>query len=302
MASFSKRSHSPHGLTAALSHITRTAALALLCLCSLLGCTVQTESADDMRGQNDIYNNPPDLSRWGQSKPLGPDWVNGAGGNAGGAKVVTFLESSDLPLPEVLTINLGIEYLTPFTDINGFRWRLNVGTGGARKTWILDALPMQQVSLPAHSVEVSLFAEPFFIGDTFVDPSVLVQASAFIARGNTSTSAAQYSQGLNLAAVGDPNASRLLPYPPGAIGFRFLSTVPAVPVVGAASLFDSDVEVRFVSSGGAATLAVYLGSDFEALSKTDGYVPLPGGVDALLISNTTALQARSGVIIWELDL
>jgi hypothetical protein len=285
-----------------LSTLTRSAALALLCLCTLLGCTLQTESADDMRDPNDIYNNPRDLSRWGQSKPLGPNWSNGANGNVGAGKVVTFLESADLPYPEVLTVNLGVEYTTPFTDVNGFRWRLNVGVGGARKTWILDALPMQQVSLPAHSVEVSLFAEPFFVGDTFVDPSVTVQASAFIARGNTSTSAAQYSQGLNLAAVGDPNASRLLPYPPGAVGFRFLSTVPAVPVVGNGSLFDSDVEVRFVTAGGAGTLAVYLGSDFEALSKTDGYVPLPGGVDALIISNTSVGQARSGVIIWELDL
>lgn len=230
-------------------------------------------------------------NHWGQSKVYGPNWLEGS------PNIVTFLPSSELATPEILTVNLGVEFLDPFTDLNGFRWLLKVGVGGSQRTWKLDALPMQQVSLPAGSVEASIIAEPFMLGAFFVDPAARVRASAFIARGNTSTSAANLTQGFHIAAVGNPDASILIPYPPGAVGFRLTGIGPG----GGGLLFVAGVDVKLVSSGGAATLAWYTGDELIDLWKGDGYIPLPGGADALLISNTTA-SGTDGAVQWELDL
>jgi len=230
---------------------------------------------------------------WGQTKVYGPSFQNGA------PNIITFLPATELQFPEVCTANLGIEFLDAFSDLNGFRWLLKVGVGGSQRAWKIDALPMQQVSLPCQSLEVSLIVEPFVIGTAFVDPGARVRASAFIARGNTSTSSANYTQGFALDAVGGANASILIPYPAGAVGFRLGGFTPTAL---ANSIFDVDVDVKLVSAGGAATLIWMTADELLPLALSDGYIPLPGGADALLISNTDLLLGKSGIVQWELDL
>ena len=266
----------------------------LLILLSVLlsACTFETVNEAPDASELDPMRTEQQKNAWGQSKVYGPAFQNGA------PNIVTFLPATELQFPEVCTANLGIEYLDPFFDLNGFRWLLKVGVGGAQRSWKIDALPMQQVSLPCQSLEVSLIAEPFQIGATFVDPGVRVRASAFIARGNTSTSSANYTQGFALAAVGNPDASILIPYPAGAVGFRLVGYAPGTV---ASPIFVAGVDVKLVAGGGAATLAWYQADDLLPLFSSDGYIPLPGGADALLVSNTTVLGV-SGAVQWELDL
>lgn len=276
----------------------RSVPATLLILLSVLlsACTFETvNEAPDVEGDAMVRPSTERTTHenhWGQSKVLGPNFLQGQ------PLIVTFLPTTELATPEVMTVNLGVDFLEPFGDLNAFRWLLKVGVGGSQKSWLVDALPMQQVSLPAHSIECSLLVEPFVVGEFFTDPGVRVRASAFIARGNTGTSSANYTQGFILGAVGDPNASILLPYPSGAVGFRLVGRTPATT---ANPIFATTIDVNLVSGGGASTLASYKGLDLLELALGDGYIPLPGGADALIVSNTAALGA-SGAIQWELDL
>ena len=272
------------------THLIIVAALALL---ALAGCTVAGDSYYT-EGESDEMTDP---SRWGQSRAIGPNWVENT------PYVLLQLPTLDPPTeltePLVLNVALGATFQTPLGGAAIFRWRIQSGTGGAARHWLIDARPLQQVSLSASTLEVSLLAQRFNVDSpAYVNPKCTISAAALVAVGNTSTEQATYTSHIGGLVAGEVfrfGAELDSPIPAGASSFRLIGQS-----AGATSPFQAAVLI----SWRAAVSNVFQATGLELLPTmlSGGFIPIPGGGDELRITNGTPGNVQNFAIQWGIDL
>lgn len=172
------------------------------------------------------------------------------------------------------------------------RWVIQAGVGSASVTYTFDAIALQQVSLPAETLRVSMIAEqwgatPFDFGYTSVNFGVL------IGDGNTNTGAARYTQ----LVAAEPGATTTdVPVPNGATGFRVggspHNASPGNP-------FMANKGYGFRQAGGG-FYDDFDGTDMLIVHNSDNFIPLAGTVDLLRIGHPAG--DFSGLIVWQLEL
>lgn len=204
-------------------------------------------------------------------------------------------DGSGQGLPHVRTLILSLTpSASPGNTNNILRWVIDSGVGGATSRIIIDALGVQQISLPTGKVTVSLMAEKFDTAAAFDQPNVDYVASAYIALGNTSTSQAKYTT-LNEVPI---TTVQGFDVPAGATAWRLAGTNPTADPNG--TPFAADKVYFFRVAG--VTTASYLGNQLIPLNYSDGFIPLVGGTKVLVIANNNAAAALKAVVQWQLDL
>lgn len=248
------------------------------------------EEPDPMNMRNPASARPNDVraNNWGQSKQYGPHWQQDV--------PQTVLQLRDLPFwpPEVMNLSLAVDVLSADPAQHDCRWvwRLVVGTGGASRTWFIDAKPLQQVSLSAETLEVSLVAKPLFVDSPFQDPNATLSLAAFISRGNTSGAGTTYTESVATVASGNTQTFKV---PPGAVGWRITG-----PHKGSTNTpFAGNVSV-IMSYAGFGLEQWDVVDMYDAMIAGD-YVPLISGATTLSLFNSSANDIRAN-IIWQLDL
>jgi hypothetical protein len=253
------------------------------------GAPDQCAEVDDMSGQ----------TRWGQKRTIGPAWIENS------PQVLFTLDmrrcQPPILIPHVVNVALGVDFKGPVNGAAQFRYSVKAGTGGANREWLVDARPLQQVSLSADWLEVSLLTQRFYVDGDYQNPAVSVDGSAFAAVGNTSTSSATYTQRIaNLTSGIGPQwwigpAQPLGQIPAGATGFKLIGATS-----GGQSPFIAGVSIALMA--GVQTAAFYVGTDLKDLALSDGFIPLPGGVDSLQVYNSSGGTLNGVGIQWVLDL
>lgn len=225
---------------------------------------------------------------WGSQRTLGAPWVQDQ------ARVVTSIESPNIfRVPNEQTLLLGVKYQLPDgipTQVGILRWLIELGTGGARESYLIDAINLQQVSVPFESVRVSIVAQG--INGAFSYTDQLVIASVAIGDGNSGTHAAQFTQFFNVPGPG-PDVDIVIPK--GASAFR----VAGLPG-GASDPFAADITYTYRQAGGL-FFDQFTGTDMLAVHSTDMFIPLAGTPDVMRISPGAAAGAF-GALVWSLEL
>jgi hypothetical protein len=255
-----------------------------------------------------------DASRWGQRRDIGPHWPPNT------PEILLQLSTQDvdelargndpdygsargrprdprLAQPRVLNLVLGANPVgTVATSGIAYRWELLVGSGGAQARFLVDARPLQQVSVSASSVRISLLANQLADDIGFGDPNQIVQAQALVGVGNTSTERATYTNMFNALPA---NGAWDVVVPPGAASYRLLGPTDAFTTAGFGDgefgPFNATTPIQWF--GGGLLLSGYLGSEHPI----GDFFLIPGGAQTLLIQNTSLLPIRAGVQ-WGLDL
>ncbi len=232
----------------------------------------------------------PEHNNWGQQKTYGPSWLSGV------PLTVLQLRKTVWP-PEVLSITLSAQFLTTTAGRHGCKWawQITAGVGGSSRTWLVDARPLQQLSLPAQTVTVSLVALPLFEDVPFEDPLATMSIAAFIGLGNTSTEPSTFTQKVLALA---PGATAVLPVPPGAVKFRVTGFSPALNTT---SPLQAGVLVTPTFSN--FPMEEYDGAELLVPVNSGDWIPLVGLCDRLTIGNATPGPHTIGFnVIWGLDL
>lgn len=166
-----------------------------------------------------------------------------------------------------------------------FRWLFNVGGGGGSQRILIDALNIQQVSIAAENIDVSILAEKFDPSQPYVGPDdVVVTAGASFADGNVSSSRATYTQGFTA-----PNGLNVFAVPFMANSFL---------IEGGDGQADSPFLAGLTYQVGR---AVYKGASLLPALYSSTFLELPGNADILFINNANVATAV-GDIQWGLDL
>lgn len=199
-------------------------------------------------------------------------------------------------VPRVQTLILGCEPRYGASQIATFRWQLESGVGGARSVFNFDASKLQQVSLPTNTVRVLLYANEGPAGNYDLDDTTTIDAFAFVADGNTSTSAAKYT---TFFRVGESGSAISVEIPKGASAWRLAGVPGAAP----GDPFTSNFEYRIVSEAG--VLDSLKGDQLLLTHASDSFIPIPGSAGGStggmrILSGDGSLGA--GSIIWQLDL
>lgn len=237
--------------------------------------------------------------KWGQVKTYGPRWVEGE-------RNPVLNLPAELRPPQVVTVTLGAEIVGPNREPVGgfsiFRWAIKTGIGGAAREWLIDSRPLQQVSFPSNTTEISILAERTFTVGTnppaYQNPDCIVRASAFLGVGNTSTERASLSSyarellGVNQA---------IFFAPPGACAFRIVGATRA-----SAGGTDSPFQAGTLIGVGSSFLLTGLwdGPELEALQASGDYIPLPGGATSITFigSGSGSGSIRNFGVQWGIDL
>lgn len=186
--------------------------------------------------------------------------------------------------------------LTGFSDSfqdQVFRWLLDFGAGGARSLIKIDANGVQQVSMSAEMLTVSLISDgwgPSWSGP-YNPPDKPVQASVFYADGNTATNPPTYTERFFIP-VATPFAT--LQAPAGAVAWRIIGWQSAGH---ADSPFSTGVNYLVQPQSGGAPLDVWDGPDIEPIRNQ--VIPFPASAANILVS---VAADTVGGIEWTIDL
>lgn len=224
---------------------------------------------------------------FGQTKIFAPPWSDGD------ERVLVQRDpvASAVALPFVKNLVLS---LTPQdgTDTGGqaaFRWKLRFGVGGGVSSVLVDAIGLQQLSLSADLLTISLVCNVRGRDTGFISPTRNVQGVAFFADGLTSTSQASYTEDIFVPAG---TAVRYF-VPPGATSWRVLGNVPAVVT----SPWQADDFFTLRDYGAGALLDAYQGS--VLVNTRSQFIPTARARDILVTAGANLIQ---GAIQWGFDL
>lgn len=270
----------------------------------LTACTAQVESegCEDMGREplDERYNRE---EHWGAQRPFKPAWIAGQlrtliqkppykmppDVDAGRPRATYCVPQSQslLLIAQNMNDGVGTNYV--------FRWKLDVGQGGARMSVVLDALNTQQIAVAGENIGVDVFCEAFDQTNaaTPYTPSLATPTfGATISDGNVTSGAATYTQGFTVAGV----SSIDLPVPSMATGWRVDSTDGT-----ATDALVAGVSYLTVGTGGAVGQGLYLGPALKAVQYSSSLIPLPGNTFKIKIQNANA-TAVAGILQWGLDL
>jgi hypothetical protein len=208
------------------------------------------------------------------------------------AQIVLDLPSPEIPrVPQVQTIMLGAQIINPHDNARFFpRWLLELGTGGARVSFVLDAQRLQQVTVPAVTTRASFFLDYADQGNTlFRADDTTVFLVAYEADGNSNTTPAQYTQPF---IVGAATADVYTP-PAGANRVRVVSADLGGDVFAA--------NTTYTFRQGTTGYDQYLGTEMKELHTAGGFVPIPAAANNIRIAVAGATGA-GGFLLYELEL
>ena len=170
-------------------------------------------------------------------------------------------------------------------------WRVRAGVDAISVDYLVDAIGVQQISLPCDAVDVSLLTQmPNLLG-AYQPPRLALRATACIADGATSSRAATFTTQFYVGTLG----SVTVDIPKGARAWRVAGNEELSPL----TLFHPLVRYSIPGNYDA---VVINGFALAQLAATDGFLPLPGqALGGLVIANSTANDV-GGYVIWELDL
>ncbi len=151
---------------------------------------------------------------WGRSSTLAAPWT------ALERRIVTSIDPPAIwRVPQQQTVLLKCQLVVaPGAGVQSgiFRWEVQAGVGSGAVVYIFDAVALQQISLPAEALRISLFADR--VNDAPIDAAALsVNYSVLIGDGTTATGAARYTQFFSLAPA---TGSLDLAIPNGATAYR----------------------------------------------------------------------------------
>lgn len=267
--------------------------LAVLFLLALTGCSVPVaESCEEMSGRQPLNaDNRPE--HWGAQRPFKPVWVAG--------QLRTVIQKPpykvrvgrelEYCVPQVQSLLLiASNYTDPAAANYAFRWKIDVGQGGARMSVILDALNTQQVSVAGENIGVDVYCEAMDqtnVAQLYTPPDVTANFGVTIADGNVQSGQATYTQGFTVG-----NASQVdLVVPSMATSWRIDSSDGSV-----INALVAGVSVLVI---GPSIGATYLGNKLDQYQS--GFIPLPGNAQKLRIANVSGNTVQ-GLLVWGLDL
>lgn len=245
-----------------------------------------------MREPLDGYNRE---EHWGAQRPFPPAWI------AGQLRTVlqkppyrkTVAGRPTYCVPQVQSLLLIASGMSSATATNyAFRWKVDVGQGGARMSVILDALNTQQIAVAGENIGVDVFCEPINGTDPanpYTPPNVSPVFGVTLADGNVASGQATYTQAFTVGAIGSVD----MVVPSMATGWR-------VDTLDGTTTDALIVGVSYLVVGTGAQ-ALYLGQTLKPSQYSTGFLPLPGNAIKIKIQNATA-NAVSGVLQWGLDL
>jgi hypothetical protein len=264
----------------------------LVLLTPLAGCAFETVEAED-------DSMPLKPLEWGQIREIVPtEWqVN---------KPIPILtkDADKLPPherynPYVKNLTLGAVIDPAETGIFSLRWDITFGVGGASDKFQVDASALQQLSLSADTIRISVVSAYLGItnsvgqplGNTiaYEPPTKNIIVDAFFAEGMTATDPPTLTQQFSILTSGDVS----VPVPKFASAFRILGPLPAL----ASSPFVSTREFRLTASG--VNVDAYTGDEIFGVRLAP--IPVTRATNLRIINND-ASNALVGSIAWELDL
>lgn len=237
--------------------------------------------------------------KWGQVHTYGPQWAENER-----RPLLSF--TANIRPPHVLTATLAIEELVDLTIPGGrnpyfanFFWSIRSGVGGAASEWIIDAKSLQQVTLVADTVEISVIARRRWTDVPFQSPNMRMRTSGFIGVGTTSTERATIT---DLRAAPLPvGAFWDLKIPAGASSFRLMGITPDARS-GERSPFVPGV---YLTVGGSEFGVQVAATDLLDLMLSGDFIPLPSGsVQSQLVvfNESAATVPESFGILWGVDM
>lgn len=262
--------------------------LALLLASNLIACTYSTDAyeSDEMI--------PPILAP-GRPEQWGTQRVIQAGEFYENVLIpLTTLDGATLArrVPQTQAIVFDARIPVGVTGNFVLYWVLEIGAGGGRTILSLDAGGVNQITVPAETVRISIVAkQPMTIGDPspFIAPNLAVQLAVFMADGSTSTAAPTYTTQFAIDAAGAATVEA----PAGATGFRIAGS----PTV--ASPYTADTLYTTESADGG-QIDYFSGDFLEDIRYAT--MPFNGQAIKLVIDNGGNASNIAGWIEWELDL
>jgi hypothetical protein len=246
--------------------------------------------------QNNPYPVQPNTNSWGQHRIEPGPW------RLNERRPILRLDKMGVNrVPQVQNIVLSANPVN-FVAAGGslFRWELTVGCGGGNTTFILDAGGLQQLSVSAEQITLSLFASNLgaFLSNggvsNFTEPQYSMDVVVYFADGNTNTEAPTFTEYFDLTAAGGATDTINVPVPDGANGFRLLGS-PA----SATTPFAATVAYSLVDLSGVA-IDRWTGDVINGIRST--YIPVNSLMQTLQIVNTGVVPVTPGVIEWAFDL
>ncbi len=205
--------------------------------------------------------------------------------------------------PVVKNVTLGVNYPPEVTGTFALRWKVRFGVGGGSDEFLIDANDLQQMSMSADQMTLSLVSTYVGVTDAVGAPigtpygysnpaNGPIFATAYLAEGQTSTDAPTFTQLFATTASGGSARTLDVPIPKFASAFRILGQ-PGTLI----SPFTADVTYTLRAPSG--TLDVYQGDEIFGVRLA----PIGTGIaNFLTIDNANAAQAAIGAIEWSLDL
>lgn len=208
--------------------------------------------------------------------------------------------------PFVKNLTLGVS--NPNSELIGtfaLRWKIAFGVGGGEESFFVDANDLQQMSLSADQLRVSIAStyvgivdgknQPLGIPFNYSNPTRDFDVSAFYAEGMTSTDPPTLTQQFKLDTAGAPSGldTVLVPIPKFVSTFRLLGN-PALPT----SPFTANQTYEIISPA-STILDGYTGDKIFDVRLA----PIPTGLGSFLfIQNNDGANQTTGSIEWGLDL
>jgi len=190
-----------------------------------------------------------------------------------------------------LTLTPGDMPVNEFQRNFQLAWRVRAGVDAISVDYLVDAIGVQQISLPCDAVDVSLLAERPNPLEAYQPPRFTLRATVCIADGATSSRSATYTSQFSVASL----AAVTIPIPKGARAWRLAGT----DLVGVSTLFSPLVVCSIAGNQGQVRINGFV---LAQLSATDGFLPLMGqALGGLVITNFNT-GTVGGYVIWELDL
>lgn len=242
-------------------------------------------------------------SQWGQTRKINPGEWNVDPHNPSRTTPLTIVTKDGAnphevqnagELPWTKNLTLGVDFDPNESGTFALHWVITFGVGGGTEDFEIDAAGLQQLSLSADLLRVSLVATQPSIGSVLVEtPTKPISATAFYTQGATDTDPPTLTQRFEIP---DGLAGITLPVPKFASGFRLLGLASPADGGSATSPFQADVF---------ATLQDFSGTGQDQYAGTQLYdfrlAEIPTGIStAVKFTNGTGGLVVAGVE-WFID-
>lgn len=194
--------------------------------------------------------------------------------------------------PVVHTVMLAVDLSKALPGNHTWRWALQLGVGGAKRSFLIDAIGSQQISVPVSTADVALRCEIATAGAAFGAPDYDLSALAYVSEYGTYSRLATLTQWFEINAGGGLTQA----IPNGANAWRLVGREPGT----ALSPFVATTTVAFNVLAAPPTQDTYKGDQLSLVHASGDYAPIPGAVKNISIANGGVAAIEVGVQ-WSID-